>query len=236
MRIWKVATLLLLVVVAGACTGTPEAEDQTAATPEETSAAASADKATAPAPAPAAPRSAPAPAPAPAPPRVVAIPAGTTLSVILSTALSSASNKAGDTFTGNLAEPVVVNGKTVLAKGTSVAGKVVAAEGSGRVSGKATMSLTLTSATVGGKTISLNTNNLSAEAESTKGRDAAVIGGGAGVGAAIGAIAGGKKGAAIGAAVGGGAGTGTVLATKGKEVEFAAESRLDFVLDQDAKL
>ena len=74
------------------------------------------------------------------------------------------------------------------------------------------------------------------EAESTKGRDAAVIGGAAGVGAAIGAIAGGKKGAATGAAVGGGAGTGTVLATKGKEVDLPAESKLDFTLNKDVTL
>jgi hypothetical protein len=227
MRIWKVAPLVLLIAIAGACA--PAGEDETSTTAEETkeesTEAAKADKAPT-----------PAPAPAPAPPRVVTVPAGTTLSVILSTPLSSAKNQAGDSFTGNLAEPVVVNGKTVLAKGTKVEGKVVAAEGSGRVSGKATMSLALTSATVGGKTISLDTSNLSAEAESTKGRDAAIIGGGAGVGAAIGAITGGKKGAAIGAAVGGGAGTGTVLATKGKEVEFAAETRLDFTLAKDAKI
>ena len=61
-------------------------------------------------------------------------------------------------------------------------------------------------------------------------RDAAIIGGGAGVGAAIGAIAGGGKGAAIGAAVGGGAGTGTVLATKGKEIHYSPETRIPFTL------
>jgi hypothetical protein len=221
MRIWKVATLVVLFVIAGACSNTPDAENKTEET-KEGSAAAKADKA-------------PAPAPAPAP-KVVTIPAGTNLTVVLSTTLNSGKNKAGDTFTGNLGEPVVVGGNTVLAKGTKVEGKVVAAEGSGRVSGKATMSLALTSATVGGKTISLNTKDLSAEAASTKKRDAAVIGGGAGVGAAIGAIAGGGKGAAIGAAVGGGAGTGTVLATKGKEVEYPAETRLEFTLEQAVKL
>ena len=56
------------------------------------------------------------------------------------------------------------------------------------------------------------------------------------MGAAIGAIAGGKKGAAVGAAVGGGGGTGVVLATKGKDVEYPAESKIDFTLDQDATI
>ena len=53
---------------------------------------------------------------------------------------------------------------------------------------------------------------------------------------AIGAIAGGKKGAAIGAAVGGAGGTTAVLATKGKDVRYPAEARLDFTLDQDITL
>jgi hypothetical protein len=57
-----------------------------------------------------------------------------------------------------------------------------------------------------------------------------MIGGGAGVGALIGAIAGGGKGAAIGAGIGGGAGTGTVLATKGKEIHYGPETRLQFTL------
>ena len=65
------------------------------------------------------------------------------------------------------------------------------------------------------------------------GRDAKVIGGTAGVGAIIGAITGGGKGAATGAAVGGAAGTGAVLVTKGKEVDYPAESRLTFTLDRE---
>ena len=39
-----------------------------------------------------------------------------------------------------------------------------------------------------------------------------------------------------GAIIGGAAGTGTVLATKGKEVEFDSESKLKFTLDQDASI
>ena len=228
MRIWKVFPLLLILAVAGACA---KSETETA-TPEEATA-----ESNAPAAAESAAADKPkAEAPKPAAPKTVTIPAGTQLTVVLSTALDSGKNKAGDTFTGNLSEDVVVGGKTVMAQGTQVEGKVVAAEGSGRVSGKASMSLALTSATVKGKTISLSTKTHAAEAESTKGRDAAIIGGGAGVGAAIGAIAGGGKGAAIGAAVGGGGGPGAVLATKGKEVKYAAESKLEFTLDEDIKV
>ena len=75
-----------------------------------------------------------------------------------------------------------------------------------------------------------------AEAEATKGRDAGIIAGGAGIGAAIGALTGGKKGALEGGAIGGGAGTAAVLATKGKEVEFGSETRLNFTLDRPAQV
>jgi hypothetical protein len=153
--------------------------------------------------------------------------------VVLSDPLNSGKSKAGDEFTGSIAAPVYAGGKTILDRGTKVEGKVVAADGSGRVSGKASMSITLTGVMHNGKMIPIVTKDLAAEAESTKGRDAKVIGGAAGVGAIIGAIAGGGKGAATGAAIGGGAGTGTVLATKGKEVDYPAESKLTFNLDKD---
>ena len=217
MRIWRTAPLLLIIGLAGACSSSPDAENKT---DESAAAKAPADEKKA--------------EPAkPAPPPAMKIPAGTPLAITLSQSLDSGKNNAGDTFTANLSEDVVVGGKTVLKKGTPIEGKVVSAEGAGKVKGVGKMSLTLTEATVNGKAVALNTNNHSAQAGTSKGRDAAVIGGGAGVGAAIGAIAGGKKGAAIGAAVGGGGGTAAVLATKGKDVEYPAETRLEFTLENE---
>ena len=153
--------------------------------------------------------------------------------MVLSDALNSGKNKADDEFTANLAAPVYVNGATILERGAKLQGKVLAAEGSGRVSGKASMTIALTAVMHGGKMMPITTKDLTAEAEGSKGRDAGLIGGGAGVGALIGAIAGGKKGAAVGAAVGGGGGTAAVLATKGKEVDFPTESNLTFTLDKE---
>jgi hypothetical protein len=163
----------------------------------------------------------------------VVIPAGTEFHVVLSDALNSGKNKADDEFSANLAAPVYVNGATILERGAKLQGKVLAAEGSGRVSGKASMTIALTAVMHGGKMMPIATKDLTAEAEGSKGRDAGMIGGGAGVGALIGAIAGGKKGAAVGAAVGGGGGTAAVLATKGKEVDFPTESKLTFTLDKE---
>jgi len=174
--------------------------------------------------------------PAVAAPKTVAAPAGTELEIVLVDSLSSDTNKAGDQFTGTLAAPLVIGGQTVLDRGTKVQGRVVDAEGAGRVKGRASMRLVLTNITAAGKAIPIVTQTMVSEAEATKGRDATVVGGGAGIGAAIGAIAGGKSGAAKGALIGTAAGAGTVLATKGKEVEFASESRLKFKLEKSVEI
>jgi hypothetical protein len=177
-----------------------------------------------------------APPPAPKKPEPIVVPSGTELNIVLTDALTSGKAKPDDTFEASLAAPVYVNGVEVLKRGSKIEGKVVAAEGSGRVSGKASMTITLTSIQDNGKAVALSTKDLAAEAESSTGRDVKVIGGTTGVGAIIGAIAGGKKGAATGAIIGGAAGTGTVLATKGKEVEYPAESKLTFIIDRDLRL
>jgi hypothetical protein len=172
----------------------------------------------------------PQPVPAPQPPTTT-IPAGTKLRVSLIDAVNSDKNRAGDRFAASLAEPVVIDGKVILSKGTKVYGRVVEAKGSGRVKGRASVELQLTAIVLADRrSLDISTNTYTAVAPATKKRDAAIIGGGAGLGAAIGAIAGGGKGALIGAAVGGGAGTGTVLATKGKEIHYPPETRLQFTL------
>ena len=182
----------------------------------------------------AAPAPVPEPAAKPAEPAVkmVTVPAGTVLEVGLTEALSSSKNEPGDVFMANLEAPVVIGGKTVLEKGLMVHGRVVEAKESGRVKGLASLTLVLESVKKDGKTTPFVTKILVEEAKNTKKRDAGIIGGAAVVGTAIGAIAGGGSGAAKGAAIGGGAGAGTVLATKGKEVELAPEARLTFTVDK----
>ena len=232
------AGLVTIALMFAGCSPNQPSDASATATPNQPTAAAPAPKAAsnspAAAPAPAVERAAPPPAPA-APPKVT-VPAGTDLTVIMIDSVSSGTNKAGDEFLASLAAPLVVGGKTVLDQGTKVRGRVIDAEGSGRVKGLANIRLALTGILDGAKTIPIVTKPFVAEAETTKGRDAAMAGGAAGVGAAIGAITGGKKGAGVGAIVGGAAGTGAVLATKGKEVEFGSESRVKFTLEKDAEL
>jgi hypothetical protein len=186
----------------------------------------------------AAPVSRPAAPKAEAPPvaRTTEIPAGTAISILLIDSLSSEKNQAGDEFMASLSDPLMVGGKLVADKGTKVRGRIVDAVGAGRVKGLASLSLVLTGIMDGEKSIPIVTEALVTEAEATKGRDAAVVAGAAGVGAAIGAIAGGKKGAGIGTLIGAGSGTGAVLATKGNEVEFGSETKLKFTLQRTANL
>ncbi len=224
-----VAFVVVLALGPVACS-TDSAPDATAQ-PTESGAAPAASASSSPA------RPAAAPAPArPAAPRTFSVPEGTELTVVLIDSISTGKNKAGDEFSASLAEPIVVGGQTVAERGARVTGRIVDAESSGRVSGRASIRMVLTSITDGAKTYPIVTAPFVAEAEGTKARDAGIIGAGAGIGAAIGAIAGGGSGAAKGAVIGGAGGTGAVLATKGKELEYDSESRLKFTLEKAASL
>ena len=173
---------------------------------------------------------------APPAPRYAAIPAGTAIAIRLLDALDSGVNKQGDTFRGTLDKDLVVEGDVAAPRGTAVVGKLSNVQQSGRVEGRAAMSLQLIELKIGDQVIPITTNVLAFEAESTKKQDAAKVGIGAGIGAVIGAIAGGGKGAAIGAAVGGGAGGATVIATRGKELKFDPEHKFSFSLQRDIQV
>jgi hypothetical protein len=106
--------------------------------------------------------------------------------VALLDGVSSDKSRSGDSFMASLTEPIVANGKTVLATGTKIRGRVVDANDSGRVKGRASLALKLTEIVrENGKSVSISTKQYTAVAQPTKKRDAAIIGGGAS-GAAIG--------------------------------------------------
>src|SRR5262245_37594903 len=164
-------------------------------------------------------------------PRDYTLPAGTTFSVRLPREVSTKDSATGATFDG-LLEYDLKSGETVLAKaGTRVNGVVVESDPGGRVKGVASITIGVRSIVgVKGASIAVTTDSHSAEAQSTKKKDAVRTGVATGVGALIGGIAGGGKGAAIGAGVGAGAGVGTNMATKGDPAVFPAESLLEFRL------
>jgi hypothetical protein len=135
--------------------------------------------------------------------------------------------KTGDVFSAILEEPITVEDWVVAAAGARIDGRIVEADKGGRLKGKASLSIELTSLTSSdGQKVELVTSPVSAEAAAKRGQDAAKVAVGAGAGAAVGAIAGGGKGAAVGALVGGGAGA----AMRGEAAEIPAETVVSFDL------
>ena len=164
------------------------------------------------------------------------IPSGTLLKVALIDAVDSDTSSAGDRLSGEPVRSRCDRRSHASSERNEDSGPCCRCEGAGRVKGRASIRLALTDIVQGDRMIAITTDTFAATADSPQGRDAGVIAGGAGVGAVIGAIAGGKKGAAIGAATGGGAGTGVVLATKGKEIHYGPETRLNFTLTNSVEL
>jgi hypothetical protein len=164
------------------------------------------------------------------------IPKGTALHVRIDEAVNTRRNRAGDQFHASLAEPLVLNGKMLLPKGTPITGHVTESQASGRLEGRAELALTLESFRLDGKDYRVHTGSVDRVSASHKKRNFALIGGGSGLGAVIGAIAGGGKGALIGAGAGAAAGTAGAAATGKREVGVAAESLLTFSLQSRVDL
>lgn len=177
-----------------------------------------------------APSSTAAPVPPPPPePKVYTLPAGSTVAVRTTTALSTKTAKTGDAFVATLHQPLVVDGYVIADKGATVQGVVADSDPGGRVKGVASIAVALRSVTTpSGEVLELPTSQVGAQARTTKKKDAVKVGIASGVGAAIGAIAGGGKGAAIGAGAGAAGGTGVVMATRGEPAVIASESVLSF--------
>ena len=178
----------------------------------------------------------PSEAAAPAVHKPVILPAGTVLTVRLNEAISSKSNHAGDKFTATIEEPVEVDGKVVVPKGSSVSGTVTDAKARGKIKGSALLRLVLDSMTVKEKDYDIETAVVAQNMAGKGKRTAALGGGGAATGALVGAVAGGAKGFGIGMLVGAGVGLAGGAFTGNKNIELPAESVLTFKLLKPVEL
>jgi hypothetical protein len=177
----------------------------------------------------------PPPAPEPVPPASagMVVPTGTPFTVRMIDSVDSQKAQMGDNFRASIEDPVVINGQTVIPRGSDVNVRLVEDKQSGKISGKTVLTLAITTVTVNGKTIDVTTGDVQQASGSRGARSAKVIGGATALGAIIGAAAGGGKGAAIGAGSGAAVGTGAELATKGQHVKIPSETRLTFTLSND---
>jgi len=172
----------------------------------------------------------------PPPPTVVTLPAGTRIRIRLDQDLGSKISQAGDSFSGTVADDVVVNGQTVIPKESRADGTVVDAKPLGRFKGGASLSIRLDRVHTPWGSYPVETSSID-RAEKGKGkRTAGFIGGGAGLGALIGGIAGGGKGALIGGLAGAGAGTAGTAFTGNHQIVLPAESLLTFRLEQPVSI
>jgi hypothetical protein len=172
----------------------------------------------------------------PAASEVTAIPSGTVIVVRLGETLSSKQSQAGQSFSATVAQPVIVDGKTVIEEGAAARGTVVDAKGMGHFKGGARLQVRLDSVTIHGREHQIETTSVARSLKGKGKRSVGFIGGGAGAGALIGALAGGGKGAAIGAAAGAGAGTAGAAFTGNKDIVLPAESALTFRLTQPVEV
>ena len=203
--------------------GAAGVDDQTAVPPDANAAPAQQAMAAAP----------PPPPPPPPPvekPKPIVVPSGTTLTITVGQALSSKTSQTGQTFTGTLAQPVSVGGRTAIPARSTVSGTVITAKSKGKIKGQGELDLALSSVTVRGQTYNIQTGVLDNTVKGKGKRTAVATGGGAAGGALIGGIAGGGKGAGIGALVGAGAGLIGGTLTGNQQIEIPAESALSFRL------
>jgi hypothetical protein len=174
---------------------------------------------------------------APPAPLEVSIPAGTSLAVRVDQRISVKTSHAGDTFTGEIVEPITASdGNLLVPKGSTVRGVIDAAHRRGRFKGASLLQLRLTAISVDGIDYPVRTSDLAQHKKGKGKRTAAFIGGGSGLGMLIGGLAGGGTGLLIGGLAGGGAGTAAAGFTGNRDLDIPAESIVHFKLANDLVL
>jgi hypothetical protein len=166
------------------------------------------------------------------------LPAGTSLVVRMIEAVDSDKATVGQTFRASLVEAVNFpgTGQVAFPRASDVVVKLVNTKDSGKLAGKAELTLSLWSVKVGDRIVDVDTQTVTKESDSRGAKTGTMAGGGAVLGAVIGGLAGGGRGAAIGAAAGAGAGVGAGAATRGQKVNIPSETQLTFVLDNPVRI
>ena len=174
---------------------------------------------------------APAPAVVPAPSPPIVVPAGTQLSIGLSSTVSTKSATIGDPVDARLTSDVVIDGRKAIMAGAPVRGRVTeVVSGSHRIGGTPTLAMNFDGIELENGTTVPISGQLVQQGKSDTGRDTAKIVGGTAAGAIIGHQIDDDKGKVIGGILGGAAGA--IAARKtGSEIEVPAGTVMAFVVD-----
>jgi hypothetical protein len=174
--------------------------------------------------------------PAPQERAPLVVPARTTVTVRLGSAIGSKLSQTGETFTGTVARDVRVGDVVAIPRGARVTGTITDAKPLGRFAGGAELQVRLDSIDLHGSELPVRAAAKTFTAKGKGKRTALMTGGGAALGGIIGGLAGGGKGAAIGLAAGGGAGAGGAAFTGNKDIVLPAESTISFELSHSLEV
>lgn len=164
------------------------------------------------------------------------LPSGSAISVRLIDSIDSERNREGDEFRASLEDPITLGNDVVVQKGADARVKLVNEQESGKLSGKAGLTVQLVSIAVNGQNIPVYTSDVSEYSGSRGARTAKSAAAVGALGAIIGAIAGGGQGAAIGAGAGAAAGAGAQTVMKGQKVRIPSETVLTFTTEKPLQL
>jgi hypothetical protein len=169
------------------------------------------------------------------------VPSGTLMSVEFNERLSSDESQAGQRFTARVIDPVTVDGRTAIAVGSVVQGKVVEVVPSKRIGGKARLSLDFDSVRVGSRDEVPIEASLHSQAKGQTKKDAATIGGATAGGAILGRIIGHQRdqdadGTAVGAVVGAAIGTAIAASNQGEAATIPAGATVTIRLDTPVRV
>lgn len=142
----------------------------------------------------------------------------------------------GESFTGTVVNPIVVDGNSVIPSGSTAEGVVVQAHKRGHFKGASVLQLTLTGLNMNGQHYRIDTSSVTRTKKGKGKRSAAFIGGGSGLGMLIGGVATGGVGLLVGGLAGAGAGTGVAAFTGNKDITIPAESVVNFKLAEPVQL
>jgi hypothetical protein len=168
--------------------------------------------------------------------QTMVLPAGTHIPIRLAQSIDTKRDRPGTPFLAHTSAAIVRNGEVVIPRGAVCRGHLVQSRPSGRLKGRAVISLSLDSVDVRGRRYAIVTSDPVFVSKAHKKRNAVLIGGGAGTGAAIGGIASGGVGALIGAGAGAAAGTAGAVITGKRNLYLAPETRMSFALRQPVRV